>query len=175
MTKSPEPFNEALTLDDIVAQFTAEIRAGKTPKVDQYIQQHPAHADELDELLSSVAMIEGLKNYSPTSCVADQQFNDIEVPDFLGEYRIVNEIGRGGMGIVFEAVHETLGRRVAIKVMTVGASGNTIHLDRFHQRSRLCGHPSPYQHRQRIRGWRRQWPALLRHGVHRRTVSQPYN
>ena len=133
MKQSPQPINQAPTLEDIVAQFTAEIRAGQTPKIQQYIQQHPDHANELTDLLSSVAMIEGLKNYSPNSCVADQRFNDIEVPDFLGEYRIVSEIGRGGMGIVFEAVHETLGRRVAIKVMTIGASGNSIHLDRFHR------------------------------------------
>ena len=133
MKQSPETFNEAITLEDIVEQFTAEIRSGKTPMVRKYVKQYPAYADELSDLLSSVAMIEGLKNYTPTSCVADQQFNDIAVPDFLGEYRIVSEIGRGGMGIVFEAVHETLGRRVAIKVMTVGTGRNSIHLDRFHR------------------------------------------
>ena len=133
MKQSPQSSKEAITLEDIVEQFTAEIRAGKTPRVRQYVKQYPAHADELTDLLSSVAMIEGLKNYSPNSCVADQQFNDIEVPDFLGEYRIVGEVGRGGMGIVFEAVHETLGRRVAIKVMTVGTGRNSIHLDRFHR------------------------------------------
>ena len=125
--------DETQTLEDIVEQFTAEIRAGQTPDVQQFVEQNPAHADELPDLLSSVAMIEGLKNYSPNSSVPDQQFTDIDVPDFLGEYRIVREIGRGGMGIVFEAVHETLGRRVAIKVMTVGLISNTKHLERFHR------------------------------------------
>ena len=91
--------DETQTLEDIVEQFTAEIRAGQTPDVQQFVEQNPAHADELPDLLSSVAMIEGLKNYSPNSSVPDQQFTDIDVPDFLGEYRIVREIGRGGMGI----------------------------------------------------------------------------
>ncbi len=122
---------ESKTLEDIVDQFTAEIRRGQTPDLQCYIDQYPAHADELPDLLSSVAMIEGLKNYSPNSSVPDQRFTEIDVPDFLGEYRIVREIGRGGMGIVFEAVHETLGRRVAIKVMTVGSISNTKHLQRF--------------------------------------------
>ena len=121
------------TLEDIVEQFTAEVRSGQTPDIQHYVQRHPEHADELSDLLSSVAIIEGLKNYSPNSTVPDQRIADIEVPDFLGEYRIVGEIGRGGMGIVFEAVHETLGRRVAIKVMTVGSISDTKHLKRFHR------------------------------------------
>lgn len=125
--------DETQTLEEIVEQFTAEIRAGRTPDVQQFVEQNPSHADELPDLLSSVAMIEGLKNYSPNSSVPDQHFTDIDVPDFLGEYRIVREIGRGGMGIVFEAVHETLGRRVAIKVMTAGLISNTKHLERFHR------------------------------------------
>jgi len=133
MKQTPKQIDDTQTLEDIVEQFTAEIRAGQTPDVQKYAQQHPAHADELPDLLSSVAMIEGLKNYSPNSAVPDQRFTDIDVPDFLGEYRIVREIGRGGMGIVFEAVHETLGRRVAIKVMTAGSISNTKHLERFHR------------------------------------------
>ncbi len=125
--------DETQTLEAIVEEFTAEIRAGRRPDVQQYVQKNPAHAEELPDLLSSVAMIEGLKNYSPNSAVPDQRFTEIDVPDFLGEYRIVREIGRGGMGIVFEAVHETLGRRVAIKVMTAGLISNTKHLERFHR------------------------------------------
>jgi len=125
--------NETKTLEEIVEQFTAEIRSGQTPDVQQYTEQYPAHSEELTDLLSSVAMIEGLKNYSPNSSVPDQHLIDIDVPEFLGEYRIVREIGRGGMGIVFEAVHETLGRRVAIKVMTVGGISSTKHLERFHR------------------------------------------
>lgn len=128
-----KPTAAAVTLEAIVERFTAEVRSGRTPDIETYLHQHPDHADELADLLSSVAMIEGLKHYSPTSSVPDQRTAEINVPDFLGEYRIVQEIGRGGMGIVFEAVHETLGRRVAIKVMTVGSISNTKHLERFHR------------------------------------------
>jgi len=41
--------------------------------------------------------------------------------DLIGEYRLGRLLGAGGMGAVFEAVHETIGKRVAIKVLTLDA------------------------------------------------------
>jgi len=120
-------------LEQIVERFTEEVRAGNNPSVEQWVQDHPDLSEELNDLLSSVAMIEGLKNFTPTTSIPQSRFADIEIPDYLGEYKIVGEIGRGGMGIVLEAVHETLGRRVAIKVMVPGALSTPTHLERFHR------------------------------------------
>ena len=44
----------------------------------------------------------------------------------LGDYRIVRELGRGGMGAVFEAVHKTLGNSVALKLLPY-VDGTTLH------------------------------------------------
>ena len=121
------------TLEQVVERFTDEVRAGNHPDVEQWVRDHPDLSDELSDLLSSVAMIEGLKNFSPSTSLPQSRFADVEIPDYLGEYKIVGEIGRGGMGIVLEAVHETLGRRVAIKVMVPGALTTSTHLERFHR------------------------------------------
>src|SRR5437764_9344792 len=43
---------------------------------------------------------------------------EVQIGQTIGTYRIAREIGRGGMGVVYEAVHETIGQRVAVKVMS---------------------------------------------------------
>src|SRR5262249_31881434 len=49
----------------------------------------------------------------------------------LGDYRIVREVGRGGMGVVYEAVQLSLGRRVALKVLPFAAAIAPKQLERF--------------------------------------------
>ena len=120
-------------LERVVEQFTIEVRTGKQPNIEDYLTRYPQLSSELPDVLSSIAMIEGLKNFSPSTSQPEARFGNFELPKYLGEYRIVGELGRGGMGVVLEAVHETLGRQVAIKVMAPGAIANSQHLDRFHR------------------------------------------
>src|SRR6185437_14803664 len=56
-----------------------------------------------------------------------------ETPATLGEFRIVREIGRGGMGVVYEAEQTSLRRRVALKVLRFGAVADEEAMHRFHR------------------------------------------
>src|SRR6266487_6423155 len=49
----------------------------------------------------------------------------------LGDFKLIREIGRGGMGVVYEAVQLSLGRRVAVKVLPFAATLDARHLQRF--------------------------------------------
>jgi serine/threonine-protein kinase len=60
------------------------------------------------------------------------------IPERLGDFRILREVGKGGMGIVYEAVQESLGRRVALKVLANHGMLDDKSLQRFWQESRAA-------------------------------------
>lgn len=49
----------------------------------------------------------------------------------IGKYRVLNELGRGGMGVVYKAVQTTLNRTVCIKVLSPHLAGSGEYLARF--------------------------------------------
>ena len=60
------------------------------------------------------------------------------VPERLGDYRIIREVGRGGMGVVYEAEQESLGRRVALKVLATSALLDPQRVARFHREAKAA-------------------------------------
>lgn len=93
-------------LMDIVDEYTHRAQNGENPSVDEYCQQHPELADELRKLLDALDVVEDLR---PKTGDGEVEAN-LNRPDQIGDYRIIGEIVRGGMGVVYEAEQISLGR-----------------------------------------------------------------
>ena len=64
----------------------------------------------------------------------------VDFPNRLGEYELLEEIGRGGMGIIFKARHERLHRLVAIKMILRSQVASPRNLDRFRIEAAATAH-----------------------------------
>ncbi len=101
-------------LERIADEFLDRRQKGEFPSIDSYCLQYPELADEIPKFLQTIELI-GMSGAS----VSDPQIhNDSSVElETIGGYRIVKEIGRGGMGVVYAADQPSLNRRVALKVV----------------------------------------------------------
>lgn len=105
-----------VTFESLLDQFTRDVRRGIASPVKIYAANHPQFADEILELFPLVGDLERCKSSQDAELVR-QNFPDEFPLRQLGDYTLVREIGRGGMGIVFEAIQSPTGRPVAIKLL----------------------------------------------------------
>jgi eukaryotic-like serine/threonine-protein kinase len=142
---------EVRQIEQICDRFEAAWKAGDQPRLELYLGEvaeplqtillrqllpldweyrlrlgdHP-HASEYEERFPTVAgIVESIRQEIVASTAADSP------PQWLGEYRIVRQLGRGGMGVVYEALHDPTGRRVALKVLLGIELANPIARARF--------------------------------------------
>ena len=116
---------------DLADEFVSRKQAGESPSISEYCARYPHLAGRIREIFATLSMLESVKS---DSGVAEKEAADF--PETIGSYRIVREIGRGGMGIVYEAQHAALGRPVALKVLVRRLSGNAHAKARFEREAR---------------------------------------
>src|SRR6185437_13691340 len=108
---------------------------------EEYAARHPELAEEIRLLLPTVAFLERGKHGggSPAMGLGSGEMAALNglLHRQLGDNRVVRELGRGGMGIVYEAVQEPLGRRVAVKVLPRHAHSDAKSRSRFLREARL--------------------------------------
>ena len=136
----------ARTEDDRLEALVAEatdaylecIEQGERPDLDEFIGRYPAIAGMLRELLPAVCSL-----HDSTGAVAPSPAANMNGPELegqLGDFRLLREVGRGGMGVVYEAVQISLGRRVALKVLPLAAALDPRQLQRFRLEAQAAAH-----------------------------------
>jgi tRNA A-37 threonylcarbamoyl transferase component Bud32 len=118
-TGAYQPEEGAATLVRVLDEYLADLQAGRAPDRAQLLAAHPALASQLEQCLAGIEFIHHAAQPAPGT------------PAQLGDFRIVREIGRGGMGVVYEAEQLSLKRKVALKVLRFGAIADLEVVQRF--------------------------------------------
>jgi serine/threonine protein kinase/WD40 repeat protein len=131
---------ESDVFNKLAYEFAERFRRGERPSLAEYTELYPELADEIRDLFPTLAMMEqlGTGGDRPSDHETGRSQHRQSMPDRLGDYRILREIGRGGMGVVYEAVQESLGRHVALKVLSHSRQLGPIQLIRFQREARAA-------------------------------------
>ena len=127
--QAPDGANEVeAELVRVLDAYLAEVEAGRPPDPQGLIAAHPEIADRLRDCLGVLSLADHLADDPQDAKAADA----VPGPDArLGDFRLLRQIGRGGMGVVYEAEQISLHRRVALKVMPFAAAFDPKQLQRF--------------------------------------------
>ena len=132
--------NGAASLENLIEEFASRLEAGEALDVAEFAAAHPEYAEQLGRVLPTLLLLADLgRSASASGAAPPSSGADTEpVPGMLGDFRIIREVGRGGMGVVYEAEQISLGRRVALKVLPFAAMMDPRQLQRFHNEARAA-------------------------------------
>jgi serine/threonine protein kinase len=132
-------------LNDVLLAYVEARQAGREPDRDRFLAAHPDFRAELAEFFAghdeverlAVALRDGGPRSAEPRAAAASPTSDIGE---LGDFRLLREVGRGGMGVVYEAEQISLRRRVALKVLPFAAALDPRQLQRFKNEALAAAH-----------------------------------
>jgi tRNA A-37 threonylcarbamoyl transferase component Bud32 len=124
-----EPTAAGNPLDDLIAEYIQSAEAGKVPSRQLLLDAHPEYADDLRAFFTDY---DRLDNRAEALKLATNR-PPAQRPKvrYLGDFELFEEIAEGGMGLVYKARQESLGRIVALKLVRAGRLAKPIDIARF--------------------------------------------
>ncbi len=123
-------------LADLVEELSQKLADGNSADVEAFLADHGEHAEKLRPLIPTLQMLVEIGS-SPVATgrsraiLSEENGHETNGHPVLGDFRILREVGRGGMGVVYEAEQISLRRRVALKVLPSAAMLDPRALQRF--------------------------------------------
>jgi hypothetical protein len=158
-----DPSREA-RLNEILLTYVETLQAGHALDQGQLLATHPEFQNELKAFFASHEQVERIaapfrqatheaaeEEILPRSCGVSESMGSGTAQDCdakgrtadlgqLGDFRLLREVGRGGMGVVYEAEQISLRRRVALKVLPFAAAIDSRQLQRFQNEALAAAH-----------------------------------
>ena len=131
-----------LRLGEILDAYLQQIEQGTAVPRDEFLRKHPEMADRLAACLDGIELFgeaaPGESLHPQTASIEQSETKLAETYPEIADYEIRGEIGRGGMGVVYEARERSLDRTVALKVMRFGIVDPRA-LERFQREAETAG------------------------------------
>ncbi len=118
----------------IAEDYLQRLCNGEEPDVEEFERKYPEAADVLRQILPALEVV-AAGSGADWSGSDSSAVKKPDTPEVLGDFRIVRQIGRGGMGVVYEAEQVSVGRRVALKILPFAALLSETRLERFRTES----------------------------------------
>jgi WD40 repeat protein/serine/threonine protein kinase len=124
----------------LAEEFLDRQRRGERPTLLEYTKKYPGLAEDIRDLFPALIKMEQLRPQDGDATGPSGEGNGAGSKrlERLGDYRILREVGRGGMGIVYEAEQLSLGRHVALKVLPSSATASATYQERFRREAKAA-------------------------------------
>ena len=137
--ESADPASEELMREqkfaDLLTELNDQMASGVELNLETTCRQHPEFCEELRDIWGTIVVTQAAGFNNTTSDSLDPPQPNLELPYELGNYLLQEEIGRGGMGIVYRATRKKDGQAVAVKMILAGDFASQAERQRFRAES----------------------------------------
>ncbi len=132
----PDASDDREPIEVLAEEFLERRRRGETPSLTEYVEHYPHLAEQIRDLFPTLVFMDEIDPHSTD--LSRPRLPAASELSQLGDYRILRQIGAGGMGVVYEAEQLSLQRRVALKVLSPQTLGDAKARERFRHEARAA-------------------------------------